>query len=886
MGIQGLIPFLDKVSSRINISQYKGCCVAVDAYCWLHKGAYTCAEKLARGEKCDAYVYYCMKYVNMLLSHNIKPILVFDGRHLPAKAGTEKKRRESRAMNRKTASELLNAGRVDEARNYLRRCVDVTHTMALALIKECRKINVDCIVAPYEADAQLAYLNLQNIAQLVITEDSDLILFGCSKIVFKLDLQGYGLVVERDRLHLSMGLRAENFSFDSFRYMCILSGCDYLPSLPGIGLNKALKFINKTRDPDIHRALRRMPSYLNMTQLKVSEEYRDSFMKADATFRYQPVFDPRSRCLVPLTDPPEGEETPAIVNEQLHPDIAFQLALGNMDPFTLERVDNFNPDCPQQGVVSLQKRSWGSAAASTHPSIWLPDFPGFQPLPEKKQFPGMLNCSAVLDVTPLHKPKVPGATASDEAEENTLPSPSELQSMYGSNKTPLPPYKRMCPTPRDNGSVSNSSENNASPSPEQILQEQTSPILNPRRSRNPFAKPKQIPSAGLGPPGAMGRPNYFSALRKFDGIYPMDLDSNVVILSRYFRSSEITDKNQPLNPENQTDEILKDVSNTSPQVSADDILEEDKIFSGYSCDKENTCDLNSHQNESVLDTIEAAQNKLSSPSQLKHVNISNADIGESLDASADERMEVEIEEEDDVLRQQAENNTKPRSPIPSFNWKQFTSKKSLLSSKLGSSQAASKTFKNPFRKRSATKSIELPLQVNEGINNAEVGESPFTHTALETIPEIHLETQEMSELSKGSPQATNCSRDRIPNSSQDKSDQQLKDVPCSSSPTAKGLCSGRTMSCGDEMVPSEDSLWHQKQQEEDPWSCGSSDSGYQGSQEAPKSVWHCTDKKRNPSTPARSTPTRHRLGLGLAQAPPKQNLLAHYGFSKKRKLSH
>lgn len=30
----------------------------------------------------------------MLLSHNIKPILVFDGRHLPAKADTEAKRRE------------------------------------------------------------------------------------------------------------------------------------------------------------------------------------------------------------------------------------------------------------------------------------------------------------------------------------------------------------------------------------------------------------------------------------------------------------------------------------------------------------------------------------------------------------------------------------------------------------------------------------------------------------------------------------------------------------------------------------------------------------------------------------------------------------------------
>lgn len=60
--------------------------------------------------------------------------------------------------------------------------------MALSLMQECRKINVDCIVAPYEADAQLAFLNLQDIAQYVITEDSDLVLFGCKKVIFRVHM--------------------------------------------------------------------------------------------------------------------------------------------------------------------------------------------------------------------------------------------------------------------------------------------------------------------------------------------------------------------------------------------------------------------------------------------------------------------------------------------------------------------------------------------------------------------------------------------------------------------------------------------------------------------------------------------------------------------------
>lgn len=61
--------------------------------------------------------------------------------------------------------------------------------MALCLIKECRKRNIDCIVAPYEADAQLAFLNIQNIAHIVITEDSDLTLFGCSKVYNYISVQ-------------------------------------------------------------------------------------------------------------------------------------------------------------------------------------------------------------------------------------------------------------------------------------------------------------------------------------------------------------------------------------------------------------------------------------------------------------------------------------------------------------------------------------------------------------------------------------------------------------------------------------------------------------------------------------------------------------------------
>lgn len=52
----------------------------------------------------------------------------------------------------------------------------------LFLNQAARARGVDCIVAPYEADAQLAFLTKCQLAQAVITEDSDLLAFGCKKV--------------------------------------------------------------------------------------------------------------------------------------------------------------------------------------------------------------------------------------------------------------------------------------------------------------------------------------------------------------------------------------------------------------------------------------------------------------------------------------------------------------------------------------------------------------------------------------------------------------------------------------------------------------------------------------------------------------------------------
>lgn len=373
MGISGLLQFIKDAAEPVNVKKYRGQAVAVDTYCWLHKGAFSCAEKLAKGEPTDQYVWYCMKLVDMMLNFGVKPILVFDGRNLPSKREVEKSRRERREVNLQKGKQLLREGKVSEARECFNRCVNITPAMAHNLIKVARARGVDCVVAPYEADAQLAFLSKSGLAEAVITEDSDLLAFGCHRVILKMDKQGNGL--EIDQKHLGRVKSLGNvFTEEKFRHMCILSGCDYLPSLHGIGLGKACKLLRLAKDPDILKVIRKMGQYLKM-DLVVPDSYLEGFVRANNTFLYQLVFDPCSRRVLPLNPYPEhiNPEELSYAGLNIGDEKGLQMALGNLDLNTLETIDDFSPDAPQTQPSKPRSRSWSDSPSSVSYnslSIW------------------------------------------------------------------------------------------------------------------------------------------------------------------------------------------------------------------------------------------------------------------------------------------------------------------------------------------------------------------------------------------------------------------------------------------------------------------------------------------------------------------------------------
>jgi exonuclease-1 len=72
------------------------------------------------------------------------------------------------------------------------------------------------------------------------------------------------------------------------------------------GIGKSCKFWGKVTNPDLSSVLLKIPSYLNMSALEVTDTYVRGFLQANETFLYQLVFDPKTRELRPLNDYPEG----------------------------------------------------------------------------------------------------------------------------------------------------------------------------------------------------------------------------------------------------------------------------------------------------------------------------------------------------------------------------------------------------------------------------------------------------------------------------------------------------------------------------------------------------------------------------------------------------
>lgn len=72
---------------------------------------------------------------------------------------------------------MLRQGRTREAKDNFSKGVGVSSETASRMIAACRAAGIEIVVAPYEADAQMAHLAKIGAVDAIITEDSDLLVY-------------------------------------------------------------------------------------------------------------------------------------------------------------------------------------------------------------------------------------------------------------------------------------------------------------------------------------------------------------------------------------------------------------------------------------------------------------------------------------------------------------------------------------------------------------------------------------------------------------------------------------------------------------------------------------------------------------------------------------
>ncbi|OHT12550.1 XPG I-region family protein [Tritrichomonas foetus] len=288
MGIKNLLPELRGCTDHVHISQFRGKKVAVDGFTWLHRSVFACSKELFHNPATERILPFLVKRLNILLNNGLQPIFVFDGRPLPIKSATDLARRQIRENARQRILKAEREGRPIDCYN---EAISIKFETVTTFINYLKTKRIPFIVAPYEADAQLAYLARTKQVDLVLTEDSDLIAYGTPQVLFKMNDEGYV-----DSIKYADALRTLNYnSHDEFLTFCILSGCDYAPAIRMMGVKTANDYVHRLKNINVI-----MNTIKTIPKFGIPPDYHRAFEKAFITFRHQKVYDLRTKSIVPL----------------------------------------------------------------------------------------------------------------------------------------------------------------------------------------------------------------------------------------------------------------------------------------------------------------------------------------------------------------------------------------------------------------------------------------------------------------------------------------------------------------------------------------------------------------------------------------------------------
>ncbi len=255
MGIRYLNRYLRETCKEnikcINVADLSGKRIAVDISIYLYK---------YEAEDCLLENIYLM--LSIFRKYNVIPIFIFDGKPPPEKKALLQKRKEDKEEAQEVFNDLKvqlsNAESYEDKQDIINQ-MDILKTQIVQMsktkiekVKELiRAYGATYYDAPGEADELCALLVLKKKVWACLSEDMDLFVYGCTRVLRYFSLMNHTIV-----LYYMPGMLEElKMTQQEFKDICILSGTDYNINTKGLeedqnvnNLLSTIKYFNRFKN--------------------------------------------------------------------------------------------------------------------------------------------------------------------------------------------------------------------------------------------------------------------------------------------------------------------------------------------------------------------------------------------------------------------------------------------------------------------------------------------------------------------------------------------------------------------------------------------------------------------------------------------------------------
>lgn len=257
MGVTGFTKFYRNCMVERNLSEFKGSVVVIDAIYQIYKyciAIRNSGDDMVNSQgKMKSHLFAIFNFSTYLLRNGLVPVYIFDGRSPDLKRETLSMRKKRKVQAMEDCYELhhddsLNSNISSDDDEYIKsfkksfKVEDIHYLECQALLTA---MGIPWFQAPEEADSQCAALsNLKEVCG-VISEDSDILVFGGKKLFKQLSpkkktLQEISLESVLEEMKNKANIyyqnnnictRVNEFKYNDFINFSILMGCDYNQSL-------------------------------------------------------------------------------------------------------------------------------------------------------------------------------------------------------------------------------------------------------------------------------------------------------------------------------------------------------------------------------------------------------------------------------------------------------------------------------------------------------------------------------------------------------------------------------------------------------------------------------------------------------------------------------